>query len=641
MTLSRQFNLLILAIVSIIFIGTILITVDKTRSHFLIQLENNAQDTATSLGLSLTGKMKDKVLMLSMIDAIFDRGYFESIKVVDSQGNKIIERHLQQASYSVPDWFVSIVELPLVERRANIMSGWVQSGEIIVESFPDVAYRNLWLVTQYLFYWYLGLTALALLVGFITIRFLFRPLQRVVKQAKSICEQDFIVETNIPKTLELKQVTKAINKMVAKVKEVFVEQINLIEKLNDDSFKDPLLKIGNRRFFMQNLASFLDNEENYRTGFIIITELSNLIQFNKTHGFKEGDLLIENVNNALLKSFESNQIFIHARIGGSTFATILLDSDEETKIQIQNALDTIVTDIKPSENKLQVHIGAAACQLNMNVGQAMAAADNALQQAQSKGMNAYYLLSHADEFQTKPATDWLSTMKSAIAEQRLVLYTQNIMNSKQNIYHQEVFINLKTKNGELLSAGIFLPMVEKLSFGFTIDRYVISELFQYLNQSNAPVAINLSSSSVYDLNNQHKIIEQLKGIPAKFRKQFQFEISETIILSYFESSMQLITNIRTLGCKVGIDRVGANFSNLLHKLSQLKINYLKIDGSYTQDFANDTDKQHFMHHVHVAASTLGIDIIATNIENEEQWQALLATKVDLGQGRYLGNVEPI
>lgn len=642
MTLSKQFNLLLVTIVSMIFLGTFYITIDNSRKYFMHQLENNAQDTATSLGLSLTDKLQDKVTMLTMIDAIFDRGYFETIKITSGRGETIIERRLDNISYSVPQWFVDLVRLPNVESKAKIMSGWVLAGEVMVSSYPEMAYRNLWQVTKFLFYWYVSLTLCGLLFGFIAIHYLFMPLQRVVRQAKAICNQDFVIEKHVPKTLELKHVTEAINQMVLKVKNVYSEQVSMIEKLNVDAFKDPLLDVNNRRFFIQQLSGFLSSEEDFRAGFIVMIELDGLNAYNKREGFQKGDHLLIELNKLINNALNTEEALIYARIAGGSFALIRLDSSLESLTkQTQQLLSTIETLLNECDKALHIHIGIAAYQQGMNVGQVLAVADNALQQAQANGINAYHVIQQTKAHQTKPATEWLQTIKEALSNKRLKLFAQSVLNANQNIYHREAFIKLKKEDGELLTAGSFLPMIEKLGYGIEIDCYVVGELCHFLQAGDPPIAVNISPSTLHQKQNQQSFLKTLQGIPAKFRKILQFEFSETMILKDIDNSVSFIHQVKSLGCQVGVDRVGVNFSELLYHLNKLKVNYLKIDGSYSFESSADSDKQFFMRHVSMAANTLGIEIIATNVESKQQWQCLQELKVRLGQGKYLSEVKPL
>ena len=78
MTLYKQLATSIFILFTAVFIGTVITSTSNLRSFLETQLETHAQDTATSLGLSLSPYIQqhDLPIINSMIDAIFDRGYF-------------------------------------------------------------------------------------------------------------------------------------------------------------------------------------------------------------------------------------------------------------------------------------------------------------------------------------------------------------------------------------------------------------------------------------------------------------------------------------------------------------------------------------------------------------------------------------
>ncbi|MDH3872124.1 MAG: hypothetical protein OEU44_07915, partial [Gammaproteobacteria bacterium] len=162
MTLYRQLVLIIIVLLVAGFIGTVTISTNNLR-HFLgEQLASHAQDTATSLGLSLSPHMQDNDLpiMNSMIDAIFDRGYYKSINVVTVGGESLVERSNPLQMEGVPDWFIDKVDFQVPTAEAIIMSAWKQAGTIQVTSHPGYAYRELWENTVDTF-WLFLLSALA------------------------------------------------------------------------------------------------------------------------------------------------------------------------------------------------------------------------------------------------------------------------------------------------------------------------------------------------------------------------------------------------------------------------------------------------------------------------------------------------
>ena len=118
MKLTTKLSVTILILLFLVCMGMYLITVHNERNFFIKQLNSNAQDTATSLGLSISQALaeKDKALMLSMVQAVFDRGYFRSITIVDVHGKPIVSRHVQEDINSAPpEWFKELMPLSSIE----------------------------------------------------------------------------------------------------------------------------------------------------------------------------------------------------------------------------------------------------------------------------------------------------------------------------------------------------------------------------------------------------------------------------------------------------------------------------------------------------------------------------------------------
>ena len=74
MTLYRQLVVLILVLFILMFVGVLAVKVNGTRTFLTDQLDSHAQDTATSLGLSLSPIMAENDLPTvdTMINAVFD-----------------------------------------------------------------------------------------------------------------------------------------------------------------------------------------------------------------------------------------------------------------------------------------------------------------------------------------------------------------------------------------------------------------------------------------------------------------------------------------------------------------------------------------------------------------------------------------
>jgi len=65
---------------------------NNIKSYLEIESEIHVQNTATSLGLSLSPHMADDKdpILRTMMNAIFDGGYYKEMRLVDVDGNDLV-----------------------------------------------------------------------------------------------------------------------------------------------------------------------------------------------------------------------------------------------------------------------------------------------------------------------------------------------------------------------------------------------------------------------------------------------------------------------------------------------------------------------------------------------------------------------
>ena len=145
MTLFKQISL-ILSLFLVVVLMTVMWLNFKTANDFVQnQLYTDAQDTATSLGLSLSSvaDFSDLSTVETMMNAVFDRGYFEVIELNDMDGKELLSMRNEIIIKNVPSWFVNIIELEAPSASVLISDGWIPFGELTVKSNPGHAYIQL------------------------------------------------------------------------------------------------------------------------------------------------------------------------------------------------------------------------------------------------------------------------------------------------------------------------------------------------------------------------------------------------------------------------------------------------------------------------------------------------------------------
>lgn len=643
MTLSRQLIIIGIALFLLMFIGTFVVSVNNTRNYIAAQLESHAQDTATSLGLSLSPPMRenDVPTMTSMVDAIFDRGYYREIAVISIDGKALIKRDLPVRIEGVPEWFVKLIPLETPEGKALVMVGWQQAASVSVRSNPGIAYAKLWRTTMGTLWWFLGSLGATLIMGLIALRFVLRPLKAVEEQARAICNREFPVQEKLPRARELRSVAEAMNKMTNKVREMFEEQVRASERLRAQAYMDPVTGLANRRYFDTHLQHLLRSPDEFSAGALLLIELSDFKRYNEHRGYPAGDRLMREVGMALGKICPSSQGVI-ARLGGADFAILLphasMGEAERMAEQISSALRDLY-DQGLTESEGAGHIGVALFRGHETAAEFLSEADMALRAAQVKGPSAWHLFEGGDlkRADIHEASYWAELLRKVISDKSIVLCFQAVRGCSDGaLIHNETLLRIKEPDGRLLNAGVFLPMAEKLGLSVELDKLVIGHLIGIIEAGGGEsgrFAVNLSSSAVCDPEFVEWLCGELQRVPA-LAERLIIELSERGAVVQIEAVRRLAERVGALSVKVSLDHFGRGFSSFGY-LSNLKIDYLKVDGSYIHGIDQDKENQFFVQTLAKIAHGLDMKIIAEFVETQPEWEMLQSLEVDGGQGYWL------
>ena len=89
-----------------------------------------------------------------------------------------------------------------------------------------------------------------------------------------------------------------------------------------------------------------------------------------------------------------------------------------------------------------------------------------------------------------------------------------------------------------------------------------------------------------------------------------------------------------LGCKFSLDDFGSGLSSFTY-LKNLPVDYLKIDGQFIRNVAEDSVDEEMVRAIHQVGSAMGIETIAERVENREVLDKLGALGVEFAQGFYI------
>ncbi len=646
MTLLKQLLAMIILLFVILFAGTFTLSVQNTRSYLNNQLRTISQDTATSLGMSLSPHMskKDYVVVERMVSAVSDSGYYREVKVTDIEGKPIVDKTQQVNLDNVPKWFINWFPLETPQGEALIMNGWQQAGLVKVLVNPGYAYMALWTSALQSFWWFAGMSAMAFFLGVVALHYILRPLRAVEAQARAICDREYPVQSKLPWTIELRSVVEAMNRMTNKVREMFEEQAASIERLRTENYRDALTGLANRRYFEMQLKQLIDTG---KQGAVLLLELKDFKEYNNKRGYQAGDELLRNTASfieAICKA-QPNPEYFTVHLSGANFAVVIYNVDEQEARELGNHLARSLPRFKERglvDTEEVGHIGVALFS-GQTYGEVLSAADLALRTAQQDGQNTIHLIdpgkSGASAVNT--STRWGEILREALQNSRLSLLLQPVKDStdpdRNSILHYEALMRLMDEKGEVIPAVVYTPMAKRHGLSTDFDRAVVTEVLARLvsrRYGDTPIAVNIFPASVQNKEFIDWLCAELAKAP-EAASRLLIEILEYGVIENIDALGEFINRLFIYGTRVGLDHFGRGFSSFGY-LSKIKLNYIKVDGSYVRGILENKDNQFFIESVAKVAHGLDIKVYAVSVENEAEWNVLLGLRVDGLQGYAVG-----
>lgn len=651
MTLYRQLLIFTLILFFLLFAGTWIAKLNSTRTFLLDQLQSHAQDTATSLGLSISPHMEqnDIPAIEAMFNAVFDRGYYRVIRLSDIENKVVLDRTLEVTIDGVPGWFIKMVPLPTPKATAIVLAGWRQAGEVLVESHPGYAYKTLWQTVVSTTIWFGIMGVVVLVGGGLGLRVLLKPLERVEHQAETLCKRQYEIQEKLPRTRELRRVVEAMNRMTFKVKEMFDEQARIAERLRKNAYHDPLTNLGNRRYLEGQVATRLDRGESIVKGAFLLVQLNKLQEINQQKGFRAGDELLQKVGELLQKTTTLVAHCALARLTGGDFGLFLPDAAPSDAEHIAGEIvkgfaQLAVEGLTLSDNVGQV--GGITYTRATNFGQLLSGADTALRGAQQAGSNSWQVDNLADspDATVRGQQQWRDLLSQTLRDRNIQLFVQKTVrcDDPASTVHLEVFSRIREESGNLLSAGMFVPLAERLGLVADLDRIVLEKAMQTKAEllGVSQLAVNVSPSSLKDESFRQWLLGSLRSLPPTAPK-LRFEFVEFSAVQHLDLVRTFGAQVQELGHGYGLDHFGHGFSNFGY-LKSLRPDYVKIDRAYTDELKNrESDSYFFIGSLTSVAHSLDILVIAEGVENEEQFALLRELNLDAIQGYFIGRPEPV
>ncbi len=427
----------------------------------------------------------------------------------------------------------------------------------------------------------------------------------------------------------------------------------LTEKLSYHAAHDELTGVANRKMLEARLARVLESAHSEGSCHAFVKlDVDQFKIINDTCGHDAGDELLRQVARRLLEVSRKRDTL--ARIGSDEFALLLEDCGLEDAIATADAARAAIegSPFAWSEAHYQISASVGVVTLDANcdtVMNALGMADTACYAAKQSGRNRLHVYQAGDaRVETRHGEmRWAARIGDALRSDRFELSLQEIVPLAGDGAgdHYELLIRMSDDQGGLILPNEFLPAAERYHLAAELDRWVIGHALSWLSAHPALLArlhlcsINLSGQSFCNDEVLNFILDRIER-NAVAPSKLCFEVTETAAISDIVQATRFICTLRERGCLFALDDFGSGFSSFTY-LKSLPVDFVKIDGSFMRDIANDSVDLAMVKSINDIGHVLGKKTIAEFVEDENVLALLKAVGVDYAQGYEIGRPTPL
>lgn len=195
-----------------------------------------------------------------------------------------------------------------------------------------------------------------------------------------------------------------------------------------------------------------------------------------------------------------------------------------------------------------------------------------------------------------------------------------------------------------VSPNDFIPVAEDCGLITRIDAWVLrhacAEAVRW-NANGLPgarMAVNISAEQFAEPG----FVDLVRQTLAHTRLppgQLELELTERTLMKDSDSSIAILQELRSLGCRIALDDFGTGYSSLSY-LTRFPIDTLKIDRAFIVDVHEHNDRAAIVGAIIAMSKSLGIEVIAEGVESAEELKFLEQQRCDAVQGYYFAKPLP-
>jgi diguanylate cyclase (GGDEF)-like protein/PAS domain S-box-containing protein len=428
----------------------------------------------------------------------------------------------------------------------------------------------------------------------------------------------------------------SVDYVMAMVQDISKQKADAIQ-IEQLAYFDPLTELPNRRLLDDRLKQALVHSERSRHyGALLFLDLDNFKTLNDTLGHDIGDMLLQQVAKRLITIIREGDTV--TRFGGDEFVILLesLDTDADIAATEVKAIANKILDTLNQPYNIAGHTYSSSTCIGASLflghkvtpDELLKQADISMYQAKKSGRNVFCFFDPQMQSIVINRAKLERDLLCALEHQQFQLYFQVQVDSANRHLGAEALIRWIHPERGIVSPLHFIPLAEDTGIIIEIGKWVLESACIQLNawQKNInTAALSLSINVSAKQFHQADFVETIKKNIDDYSvnpKLLKIELTESLLLNNIEEIIHRMNELALIGIQFSLDDFGTGYSSLQY-LKKLPLHQLKIDRSFVRDLGIDSNDEIIVKTIISMAHSLGLNVIAEGVENEEQQQYLI------------------
>jgi diguanylate cyclase (GGDEF)-like protein len=420
------------------------------------------------------------------------------------------------------------------------------------------------------------------------------------------------------------------------------------DELHRRATTDELTGLANRERFRarldERIAEAKASDERFG---VMLCDLDRFKEINDTLGHHFGDELLRDLGPRLAEVVGPNGLV--SRLGGDEFAVLPGESTsdpDELEAIARRLMACVQQPIGVDEMLLEVGVSIGIARFprdGEDPHSLLRSADVAMYAAKEAHAGCKVYAAALDGHSVRKLSV-LSEFRRALDNDEILVFYQPIMHmGGTRVHGAEALVRWQHPELGLLPPSDFMPIVEQTGLIGPMTRHVLERAVAQCAAwrragQEMTVSVNLSVRNLLDPD-LASLLGDLLEIYGLTPSALQLEITESMLMSDPDRSLNTLTRLSELGVGLSVDDYGTGYSSLAN-LRRLPIDELKIDRSFVSPMLSDESDLIIVRSTINLGHDLGLKVVAEGVEDVATLHRLGGLGCDLAQGYHFSKPLP-